>query len=141
MSAIAWSLKVHENGRKSTLKIATKSLKKAKAGKPYSQKVKAKGGWVQEEKEELDPGEEEEEPGYEFEIVDGGLPDGLDLAADGSITGTPTSLSFEATGAGDTDFLTNRTGFVVLHGVAVVVIVPVLLRVAWRDWHLHNATR
>ena len=30
---------------------------------------------------------------------------------------------------------------VVLHGAAVVVIVPLLLRVAWRDWHLHNATR
>ena len=30
---------------------------------------------------------------------------------------------------------------VVLHGAAVVVIVPLLLRVAWRDWHLHNAAR
>ena len=38
-----------------------------------------------------------------------------------TITGTPTSLSFEATGAGDTDFLTNRTGFVVLHGVEGIV--------------------
>lgn len=38
-----------------------------------------------------------------------------------TITGTPTSLSFEATGAGDTDFLTCRTGFVVLHGVEGIV--------------------
>ncbi len=37
------------------------------------------------------------------------------------ITGTPTQLTFEATGAGDTDFLTCRTGFVVLHGVQGIV--------------------
>lgn len=37
------------------------------------------------------------------------------------ITGAPTGLRFEATGAGDTDFLTCRTGFVVLHGVQGVV--------------------
>lgn len=37
------------------------------------------------------------------------------------ITGTPTQLRFEATGAGDTNFLTCRTGFVVLHGVQGIV--------------------
>lgn len=37
------------------------------------------------------------------------------------ITGTQRQLKFEATGAGDTDFLTCRTGFVVLHGVHGIV--------------------
>ena len=72
---------------KSTLKVSTKKLKKAKAGKPYAQTVKAKGGWIDEKKEALG----EEEPGYDFAVVDGEFPAGLSLAADGSITGTPTT--------------------------------------------------
>lgn len=41
------------------------------------------------------------------------------------IEGRPDGLRFEATGAGDTDFLTNRTGFVVLHGVEGIAGAPV----------------
>ena len=42
------------------------------------------------------------------------------------ITGTANGdLGFFATGAGDTDFLTNRTGFVVLHGIEGIAGQPV----------------
>lgn len=51
--------------------------------------------------------------------------DGQSFSYRATITGTPTGLSFEADGAGDTDFLTNRTGFVVLHGVEGIVGEPV----------------
>jgi len=74
---------------KSTLKVATKSLKKAKAGKAYSQEVKAKGGWLDEKGG--DPSGEGGSGSYVFDLSDGALPDGLDLATDGAITGTPTT--------------------------------------------------
>lgn len=51
--------------------------------------------------------------------------DGQSFTYRARITGTPTGLKFEATGAGDTDFLTNRTGFVVLHGVEGIAGKPV----------------
>jgi len=52
--------------------------------------------------------------------------DGQSFTYRARITGSANGdLSFSATGAGDTDFLTNRTGFVVLHGVEGVAGEPV----------------
>jgi hypothetical protein len=52
--------------------------------------------------------------------------DGQSFTYRATITGSSDgNLSFSATGAGDTDFLTNRTGFVVLHGVEGVAGKPV----------------
>jgi hypothetical protein len=51
--------------------------------------------------------------------------DGQSFTYRATITGTPAGLKFEAEGAGDTDFLTNRTGFVVLHGVEGIAGEPV----------------
>ena len=44
-----------------------------------------------------------------------------------TITGTPTSITFQASGGSEGPFLTNRTGFVVLHPVAGVAGEPVTI--------------